>query len=182
MLKNSVSIKRLIAASFALIFFLCVIFSGCNANNNAEEKSILRLHVRANSDSEQDQNVKMLVKDDVVVYLEKLLKNVTSVDDAKAKVEDNRSGIEAVCNATLTKNGKNYSSRVKVGREYFPTRSYENVIVQAGVYDAVIIELGSGEGANWWCVIYPPLCFVRSEDEGVRYRSRIAELWRRFFS
>ena len=87
-----------------------------------------------------------------------------------------------MCDETLYANGKNYRSRVIVCREYFPTRAYESVVVESGVYDALIIELGEGAGDNWWCVIYPPLCFVKSEDDGVRYKSRIAELWRRFIS
>lgn len=180
--KKSVTGKRIFIVAASLIFCFCLIFSGCNANNTKQEGNLLRIHIRANSNEQSDQAVKMLVKQAVVVYLEPLLENACDISGAIEIVSSHAEELKAVCDGTLYENGKNYRSMVTVRREYFPTRAYENVVVESGVYDAVIIELGEGDGDNWWCVVYPPLCFVKSEDEGVRYKSRIAELWRRFIS
>lgn len=180
--KKSATAKQIFLAASALIFCFCLIFSGCNANNTKQEGNLLRIHVRANSNEQSDQAVKMLVKHAVVVYLEPLLENVDDIRVALEIVSAHEAKLKAVCDETLYENGKNYRSRVAVCREYFPTRAYENVVVESGVYDALIIELGEGAGDNWWCVIYPPLCFVKGEEEGVHYKSRIAELWRRFIS
>ncbi|MBO7390523.1 MAG: stage II sporulation protein R, partial [Clostridia bacterium] len=78
--------------------------------------------------------------------------------------------------------GYDYGCRVRLGRESFPTRTYGDLTLKEGVYDAVIVELGSGEGKNWWCVAYPPLCFIAAEETGkeeVEYRSWIADLFRK---
>ena len=182
MKKNNSYASRVGFASVALIFAFCVIFSGCNVNNNAKSGNLLRLHVRANSNQPDDQAVKMIVKEAVVSYLEPLLSSVDDAETAIKLVKQNVSELEKLCDRTLRENGKSYYSEVVVHSEYFPTRAYENVVVEAGVYDAVIVRLGEGAGDNWWCVVYPPLCFVKSNDDGVCYRSRIAELWRRFIS
>ena len=172
------------AAVFWVILCFCMIFSGCAANNIDGEGKLLRVHIRANSDSEADQTVKTDVKEAVVQLLEDRLKNAVSLSDAIDTVKSLKSRIESVADDVLRKNGFGYTSKAQVSREYFPTRVYESVIVESGVYDALIIELGAGAGDNWWCVIYPPLCFVgRQPGEGeVHYKSRIAEWLRRFIS
>lgn len=180
--KKCATAKRIFLAALSLIFCFCLIFSGCNANNTKQEGNLLRIHVRANSNEQSDQAVKMIVKQAVVAYLDPLIENAGDIAVALEIVSANKAELKEVCDETLYANGKNYRSRVTVCREYFPTRAYESVVVESGVYDALIIELGKGAGDNWWCVIYPPLCFVKSEEDGVRYKSRIAELWRRFIS
>ncbi|MGN1093987.1 MAG: stage II sporulation protein R [Candidatus Neoclostridium sp.] len=182
MKKNNSVASRVGFASVALIFAFCVIFSGCNVNNNAKSGNLLRLHVRANSNQPDDQAVKMIVKEAVVNYLEPLLSSADDMETAIKLVGQKIDELEKLCDRTLKENGKTYSSEVVVHSEYFPTRAYENVVVEAGVYDAIIVRLGEGAGDNWWCVVYPPLCFVKSSEEGVHYKSRIAELWRRFIS
>ena len=75
------------------------------------------------------------------------------------------------------KNGFNYVSNIKINNEYFPTRTYANTTLESGYYDAVIIELGEAEGDNWWCVMYPPLCFVNKNENNmqIKYKSKIWE-------
>ena len=92
-------------------------------------------------------------------------------------------GIERTANAVLAENGFAYLSRAEIRAEEFPTRVYDGVTLEAGVYDALIVELGTGEGANWWCVLYPPMCFSgEATGENVVFRSRIAEIIRSFFA
>lgn len=183
-IKNSTSLGALPAILFSIILSFCMIFSGCTVNNIGEEGKLLRIHIRADSNAILDQEVKMLVKEAVVGYLEDKLKNVTSISSAIETVNAACPALKREADRVLGENGMNYTSRVKVCSEYFPTRVYENVVVESGVYDALIIELGEGRGDNWWCVIYPPLCFVGRDDCGgeFAYKSRIAELWRRFIS
>ena len=91
--------------------------------------------------------------------------------------------IEEVADKVLAENGFSYTARAEVRREEFPTRVYENVTLEAGMYDALIVELGTGEGANWWCVLYPPMCFSgEAMGENIVFRSRIVEIIRSFFA
>ncbi len=165
-----------------LLFTSVIILGGC-ANNSKENGKLLRIHIRADSDSYVDQNVKMSVKDEVVAYLDGKLKYETDFLQAIRTVNDSVQTIKAIADDVLAKGGFDYRATVKVAREYFPTRCYEDIVVESGIYDALIIELGSGSGDNWWCVIYPPLCFVGREGEGeITYKSKIAEIWRKYFS
>ena len=86
----------------------------------------------------------------------------------------NESAVKRLIDGFLIKKGFNYRSRVEIRNEKFPTRVYEDLTLEAGYYDALIIELGEGKGDNWWCVVYPPLCFTGGEN--VKYRSKIYEL------
>ena len=96
----------------------------------------------------------------------------------------NRRGVTGAdaARAVLAANGFSYVSRAQIRREDFPSRVYEGVTLEAGIYDALIVELGSGEGANWWCVVYPPLCFAGETGADVQYRSRIWEIIQGFFA
>ena len=144
----------------------------------------LRIHIRANSNLAVDQNVKYLVKDEVVKFLTPKLCNVPTKADAIKIVEKNMSALESLCQKTLSKNGFNYNVHVKINNEYFPTRTYNNTTLESGYYDAVIVELGSASGDNWWCVMYPPLCFV-GENNGstsITFKSKIAEWFKKIFN
>jgi len=130
------------------------------------------LHIRANSDSEADQAVKLKVRDAVNAYIEKNVVKTTfaaAYADIGARLDD----ITAAAEKTLKAEGFKYGARSKLVNEYFPTRKYGDTVVEEGYYDALIIELGSGSGANWWCVVYPPLCY----GEEFKYKSFFAELF-----
>ena len=89
--------------------------------------------------------------------------------------------IEEVAKEILRENGFSYGAKASLRREDFPTRVYDGVTLEAGVYDALILELGSGKGDNWWCVVYPPLCFT-SGNGNIVYKSMIAEIIKKFFA
>ena len=156
-----------------LLFAMVVLFVGCNLSEKNSD-DYLRIHIRANSNSDADQNVKLKVRDKVVKYLTPLLYDLSSVADAKRVVEKNADKIVALCNEVLEQNGFYYGSNCSIKREVFPTRSYGDLTLQSGEYDAVIINLGEGNGDNWWCVAFPPLCFVNG-DEDAEYRSFVAD-------
>lgn len=137
----------------------------------------LRLHIRANSNMAVDQNVKYEIKDLMVDFLTPYFCNLTSKQEAIDKVEELTPQIENKCEGLLRSRGFMYSVNVKVNNEYFPTRTYNNTTLESGYYDAVIIELGDAVGDNWWCVMYPPLCFVNKNENNmqIKYKSKIVE-------
>ncbi len=143
----------------------------------------LRIHIRANSNSEQDQSVKYKVKDNVVEALIPLLSQIESFEEAKCVISENFSMIEQVANQTLQDNGFSYTSSAKISNEYFPTRTYENVTLEEGYYDALILNLGSGQGDNWWCIVFPAFCFTQTKkSDNIVYISQIWEIIKSVFS
>ena len=154
----------------------------CARPDDGTAAAYLRLHVRANSDSAADQAVKYEVKEAIVEYLTPVAASAESKEEAVAALEAALPGIERTANAVLAENGFAYLSRAEIRAEEFPTRVYDGVTLEAGVYDALIVELGSGKGANWWCVVYPPLCFAGETGANVQYRSRIWEIIHDFFA
>ena len=117
--------------------------------------STIRLHVLANSDSGEDQAEKLLVRDAVLAYLEGSLAQSNTYGDALTAVSDHLDGIRDCARDTL---GGKYAVRVELGRETYPVRHYENYTLPAGEYTSLRILIGEGEGRNWWCVLFPPLC------------------------
>ena len=153
------------------------------SGDGGQRREYLRMHVRANSDSAADQAVKYEVKDAIVDYLMPLAASCESKEEAMAALKNAIPAIEAVADEVLAENGFSYTAHAEVRREEFPTRVYEDVTLEAGMYDALIVELGTGEGANWWCVLYPPMCFSgEATGENIVFRSRIAEIIRSFFA
>ena len=140
----------------------------------------LRVHIRADSNSEEDQAVKYKVRDRVVEFLTPAVADCATKQEAMQTVEQKLEEIERVAEEVLRANGFSYGARAKLKKEEFPTRVYDGVTLEAGVYDALILELGSGAGDNWWCVVYPPLCFAGGNGNVV-YKSKIAEIIKRFF-
>ena len=143
----------------------------------------LRIHIRANSNSEQDQSVKYKVKDNVVEALIPLLSQIESFEEAKCVISENFPMIEQVANQTLQDNGFSYTSSAKISNEYFPTRTYENVTLEEGYYDALILNIGSGQGDNWWCIVFPAFCFTQTKkSDNIVYISQIWEIIKSVFS
>ena len=167
---------------FVLLFIIILTAAVCARPEDGTAAAYLRLHVRANSDSAADQAVKYEVKEAIVEYLTPVAASAESKEEAVAALEAVLPGIERTANAVLTENGFAYLSRAEIRAEEFPTRVYDGVTLEAGVYDALIVELGLGKGANWWCVVYPPLCFAGETGANVQYRSRIWEIIHDFFA
>ncbi len=166
-----------ISSAFIVIILLTIACgTGCEPSVKTEE--YLRIHVRANSNDEEDQRVKYLVRDAVVSYLTPYAAECRTKEEAIKTIGSKANTLRAVADAVLRRNGFSYSSSVTVRNEKFPTRTYEGTTLPSGYYDALIIGLGEAKGDNWWCVVYPPLCFL--SDSPVEYRSKIAEIIERF--
>ncbi|MCD8390353.1 MAG: stage II sporulation protein R [Firmicutes bacterium] len=139
--------------AFAAAMVMCLAMTVYSKGVAEDLKSnVVRLHIIANSDSEEDQAVKLKVRDAV-------LENVR-----KTGKSDDLAAVKSIADEVLKENGFTYAAEVKTGLFYFPEKSYKDTVFPCGEYNAVRIVLGSGEGQNWWCVMYPPLCFDESVD------------------
>ncbi len=168
--------------SFLGILIICLSIIGIFATDKQTVNTeYLRLHVRANSNEVIDQEVKYQVKDAVVEFLTPVVAECTTKDKAEKLLSKNLPNIERVCDQVLKKEGFNYTSKASLKEEEFPLREYDGVTLEEGIYKALIIELGSGEGNNWWCVVYPPLCFT-GEGTGYVYKSKILQIIDDFFN
>lgn len=125
---------------------------------------VLRLHIIANSDLSVDQNVKLKVRDAVLTAMSDKFLNSKSLDDTLNIANKNKEYIKNVADNELEKYGVEYGANVEVKKEYFNTRSYNDVTLPAGCYNSVVITLGNGVGKNWWCVMYPAICLPQVSD------------------
>ena len=125
----------------------------------AEE--VLRFHVLANSDSKEDQNLKMKVKDTVVSWMEEEM-DTKSLAQTKAFIRSHLPQIEALAEETIQKEGYSYPVRASLEWTVFPEKTYGDITFPAGTYEALRIQIGEAKGHNWWCVLYPSLCFIDS--------------------
>lgn len=170
-----------------LLILLGVFVVAINTNSasslNVQNADYLRLHIRANSNSEDDQNVKYLVKTEVLNYINNDAEKFTSKQNIENYFTQNKLKLEEYINKFLKQNNFNYTSSITINNEYFPTRTYNNVTLDSGFYDAIIINLGSAEGNNWWCVAYPPLCFMYESSNfgNITYKSKLYEIISNFF-
>lgn len=175
--------KNLLTALVILIIavaaVLCV--NSFPPAQNYAENDYLRIHVRANSNSADDQKVKYEVKDEIVAFITPYITRCVTKEAAIDCMNGILPEIESVCERALAERGYYYGARANVRKESFPTRVYGDVTLEAGEYDALIVELGTGKGDNWWCVVYPPLCFTSSTAD-FGYRSLVADIIRRFFA
>lgn len=121
---------------------------------------VLRLHIVADSNSDADQTVKLAVRDAVITYLEPYLGNVTTKQEAIAVIETRLAELTDITDRVLAENGFSYTAKVSLGKAYFPVKLYGDLTLPAGEYDALKICLGSASGKNWWCLVFPQLCFV----------------------
>lgn len=129
-------------------------------------ESVLRLHILANSDSDEDQARKLLVRDALLRHSEELFSGCTTLDEMRERAWEERETIRLIAQAALEKAGCEDSVTVQLAQMEFDTREYEEITMPGGEYEALRILIGKGEGHNWWCVMYPPLCLpaVSAED------------------
>ena len=176
---KKLAVIGLLAAAIVGIVFAFAGNGGAEAGAG-DAAAYLRVHIRANSNSSEDQAVKYQVRDAVVEYLTPVVADCATKRAAMEKIGANLAEIKAVAERVLEENGYFYGARANIREEEFPTRVYGGATLAAGVYDALILELGTGTGDNWWCVVYPPLCFAGGNGNVV-YKSKIAEIIRSFF-
>ncbi len=150
--------KKWIAA-----FLLSVIcLSNLEISEQIDKNSLIRIHVLANSDSQADQQLKLKVKDDVVRYLEPQLAQSHSIEESRQIIQNNLPQLEQTAKDTLQRLNSNYDVTLQYGRFDFPVKYYGGFSLPAGNYEALRILIGEGQGHNWWCVLFPPMCFTDS--------------------
>lgn len=135
------------SASFTVVSSLCT-------------DKLLRFHIIANSDSEDDQHTKLLVRNTVCTYLEPILKDAGSREESENLILAHEDELNALVNAVLRTLGADYQASISLEDRTFPIRCYGNVVLPAGVYRSLCISLGEADGHNWWCILYPTLCFL----------------------
>lgn len=164
----------MIKKSAALIVLILFFITGTLIASAQESKlsdSVLRLHVIANSDDPADQALKLAVKDEIVAFMQAEFIDTRNAAEAEALARKKLPEIKAVAEKKIKQSGYNYPVEVYVGEFDFPTKSYGNLIFPQGRYQAVRVVIGEGQGKNWWCVLFPPLCLVSSEDRGLSMSS-----------
>jgi len=146
----------------------------------------IRFRVIANSDSNEDQEIKKLVKNDIESEVLNDIKNSKSIEETRTIINDNLPQYEEVVFNTLRKNNINQEFNINYGMNYFPEKNYKGVKYEEGEYESLVVTLGNGEGENWWCVLFPPLCLLEAEEEEesdeVEYKFFIRELIEKFFN
>ena len=147
--------KVLMAVFFCL---LAVGMLNLAADRETLKNQVVRLHVVGASDSEEDQAIKLQVRDAVLASLKETMQDVTNAEEAKAFLAENLSMIETTANRVLKEVGCGDTASVTLRTEEFGTRVYDTFTLPAGLYDALRITIGEGEGRNWWCVVFPSLC------------------------
>lgn len=135
-------------------------------------KEIIRLHVIANSDSKEDQSLKLKIKEKVVVYLRKAMGEAETVEEAREKIREKLPEICQVAEERVRREGYDYEVTAELGNCYFPVKEYGDFTFPAGEYEALRIKIGKSKGRNWWCVMYPTLCFVDSVYQVVPEESK----------
>lgn len=122
--------------------------------------NVFRLHVIANSDSEEDQNLKYIVRDSILSYVNGILENINNKEDVVLTINNHIDEIKNIAQQAVYNEGFTYDVEIEVGNFKFPTKTYGNISFPPGLYDALRVKIGNASGKNWWCVMFPPLCFV----------------------
>ncbi len=121
---------------------------------------IIRFHIRANSDKKEDQALKLKIRDEILDEMTEKFKDSKSIEESRRIIIANMDKMKSIAERVIEKQGKNYEVAITLGQDNFPTRKYGNMVLPTGEYETLLISLGEGKGQNWWCVMFPPLCFV----------------------
>ena len=159
-MKNQ-KLKTFILLSFLLFLYVFISAqSYVTAVSGNLSDAVFRLHVIANSDANEDQSLKLKVRDSLLEYMNGLCSNCSTKEEAMSIVTQHKDEFQAIAEQTIIDNGYNYSVKININNFYFPTKNYGDISLPAGMYDALRVEIGEAKGQNWWCVMFPSLCFV----------------------
>lgn len=141
-------------------------------HQQAVADEIIRLHVIANSDEKEDQELKLKVKETIVTYLRGEMSRAENIDDARQVIRNHLPDIEEIAKEKIEREGYSYTVKTSLSESYFPIKEYGDMIFPAGEYEALRVQIGKSTGRNWWCVMYPTLCFVDSTYQIVPEESK----------
>lgn len=153
----------LVAGLAAAIFITS--FTAFAQDCDAVRQSVVRLHILANSDSAGDQMLKLEIRDAILAETSDLFENARSKEQAEEDIYKRLEEIESIAKNVITSRGFDYDVKAELVNMFFETRSYGNIIMPAGRYDAVRIKIGSAKGKNWWCVMFPPMCIPAAAEK-----------------
>ncbi len=157
----SKKVKNSLILLFLLFLYVSIsAISYVNAVSTDIEQSVFRLHVIANSDSKEDQDLKYKVRDNLIEYMNTICKDAKNKEEAISIANLHLEDFKQIAEKTIKENGYSYSANIEIGNFSFPTKDYGDVSLPAGYYDALRVKIGNAQGQNWWCVMFPPLCFV----------------------
>lgn len=156
-----------IAVSISLAFLLLYNISSFSYSCQTIRNDVIRLHILANSDSKEDQELKLKVRDAVLEQCPAIFDGTVSPQNAKEKIEPEINNIKKTAESIISEYGYSYNTEVYLEEEYFTTRIYDDVTMPAGKYLALKIIIGNGNGKNWWCVMFPTLCLPAAEDNSI---------------
>lgn len=153
-----------------------------NEKNVRIPNSAIRFRVLANSNSPRDQKIKEEVRDKIQKELYDILSKTTSIEDAREKINNDLHNLNDIMESEMK--NKEYSYDIDYGMHYFPEKVYKGIKYEEGYYESLLITLGKGEGNNWWCVLFPPLCVLEAEETNtneIKYKSFVKELIEKYF-
>lgn len=150
--------KMLIIFVLFLLYFIFNSISYSYSISNDLEKNLFRLHIIANSDSEEDQNLKLFVRDNVINYLKNY--QFSDKNELINFLRTHENELNQVIQSAINQKGYNYNFTIEIGNSFFPQKKYENIVLPSGYYDGLKIKIGKAEGKNWWCVLFPPMCLI----------------------
>ncbi len=158
---KNIKIKKLCILLFLLLVytFICA-QSYVSAVSTNLSSAVFRLHVLANSDSDEDQSLKIKVRDGLLNYMNGICANCSTKEEAISLATAHESDFQQIAEKIINDNGYNYPVKININNFYFPTKNYGDISLPAGFYDALRVEIGEAKGRNWWCVMFPSLCFI----------------------
>lgn len=167
--------------TFILVFF--IMFNSVKADNYIIPDDAIRIRIIANSNSKYDQEVKLKVKEMLELKMFNLLKDIKGVDEARKVINDKLWDINNDIKNLLDEEKYSLEYKINYGKNYFPKKEYKGVTYNEGYYESLVVTLGKGEGNNWWCVLFPPLCLMEAEEsDKVEYKFFVQELFEKYFN
>ena len=157
-MKKTLQLIILLILLFLYVFISAQSYVSAVSSNLSD--AVFRLHVIANSDTNEDQSLKLKVRDSLLNYMNNLCSNCTTKDEAISIAHLHQNEFEKIAKQTILDNGYHYPVKIDINNFYFPTKNYGDISLPAGLYDALRVEIGDAKGQNWWCVMFPSLCFI----------------------
>lgn len=161
-MKNKLKNFIILAILLFLYTFICAQNYVSAVSNNLSQ-AVFRLHVLANSNSEEDQNLKYKVRDGLIKYMNNICSNCSTKAEAISIANEHKNDFQEIAQNIVKGNGYDYPVKINIGNFYFPTKNYGDISLPAGPYDALKVEIGEAKGQNWWCVLYPPMCIPAAQ-------------------
>lgn len=163
------------------------------------KKDIIRFHIRANSDKKEDQELKLQIRDEILNAMGDKFALSKSLDESREIILDNMDNMKSIAEKVIYDLGKDYEVDISLGQDNFPIRKYGNMVFPQGEYETLMIEIGEARGENWWCVMFPPLCFVDithsvaieneeldefivEEERPIKLKSKIVDFFKKVFT